>query len=329
MAPADARVQARPAGRRTRTTGSSSSGGAAVDARRGRAADEREAVDPLLVDGGERGRASRARPSPVARQVVSNTGDAPLSGQVTADGAGRAGRSRPRPPPFGPIAGGASQTVTFNVTVPAGTEPGSYPIAGDRDVEARDRRRRAATVHVVGDVIEFTPFTPAEEPWLFDADGSQLRRRRVRRQRALRRQQRATSPTASTIRADVTGGTLTLDILHPVPRAGVERQPELGDGARGDAADHRRLEPRRRRELDLNDLAEPGETLYVRIADSFPDDGWGGWLGAAQAGARDGVAGSLVMRAGVLAMTIRALAAAPAASAQEARLGLDLAPRRD
>ena len=28
----------------------------------------------------------------------------------------------------------------------------------------------------------------------------------------------------------------------------------------------------------MNDLAEPGETLYVRIADSFPDDGWGGWL---------------------------------------------------
>jgi hypothetical protein len=32
------------------------------------------------------------------------------------------------------------------------------------------------------------------------------------------------------------------------------------------------------RELDVMDLAEPGEELYVRIADSFPDDGWGGWL---------------------------------------------------
>jgi hypothetical protein len=31
-------------------------------------------------------------------------------------------------------------------------------------------------------------------------------------------------------------------------------------------------------ELDVSDLADPGETLYVRIADSFPEDGWGGWL---------------------------------------------------
>jgi hypothetical protein len=31
-------------------------------------------------------------------------------------------------------------------------------------------------------------------------------------------------------------------------------------------------------ELDVNDLVDPGETLYVRIADSFPEDGWGGWL---------------------------------------------------
>jgi hypothetical protein len=32
------------------------------------------------------------------------------------------------------------------------------------------------------------------------------------------------------------------------------------------------------RELDVAALADPGETLYLRIADSFPADGWGGWL---------------------------------------------------
>ena len=30
--------------------------------------------------------------------------------------------------------------------------------------------------------------------------------------------------------------------------------------------------------LDVMEIADPGETLYLRIADSFPDDGWGGWL---------------------------------------------------
>jgi hypothetical protein len=31
--------------------------------------------------------------------------------------------------------------------------------------------------------------------------------------------------------------------------------------------------------LDLNTLRGRSRTLYVRIGDSKPDDGWGGWLG--------------------------------------------------
>ena len=31
--------------------------------------------------------------------------------------------------------------------------------------------------------------------------------------------------------------------------------------------------------LDLNDLRGSSRTLYVRVGDSKPDDGWGGWLG--------------------------------------------------
>jgi hypothetical protein len=30
--------------------------------------------------------------------------------------------------------------------------------------------------------------------------------------------------------------------------------------------------------LDLNDLRGDGDVLYVRLADSQPDTGWGGWL---------------------------------------------------
>ena len=32
------------------------------------------------------------------------------------------------------------------------------------------------------------------------------------------------------------------------------------------------------RTLDLNALRAGGRTVYVRLGDSQPDDGWGGWL---------------------------------------------------
>ena len=30
--------------------------------------------------------------------------------------------------------------------------------------------------------------------------------------------------------------------------------------------------------LQLNDLRAGGHTVYVRLGDAFPSDGWGGWL---------------------------------------------------
>ena len=30
--------------------------------------------------------------------------------------------------------------------------------------------------------------------------------------------------------------------------------------------------------LQLNDLRGSGHTVYVRLGDAFPSDGWGGWL---------------------------------------------------
>ena len=38
------------------------------------------------------------------------------------------------------------------------------------------------------------------------------------------------------------------------------------------------------RTLQLNALREGGQTVYVRLGDAKPDDGWGGWLGAREAG---------------------------------------------
>jgi hypothetical protein len=35
---------------------------------------------------------------------------------------------------------------------------------------------------------------------------------------------------------------------------------------------------RAERSLDLNDIRGDSRTLYVRVSDDYPPDGWGGWL---------------------------------------------------
>ena len=113
--------------------------------------------------------------------------------------------------------------------------------------------------------------TAAEEPWLVDADGSQFdgRGRFADNERYF--------VYRFPIGEDVTAGTLSLllraEFLVQVSsdcaswRTVLEETRRITDGSNEGT-----------RELDVMDLAAPGETLYLRIADSFPDDGWGGWL---------------------------------------------------
>jgi hypothetical protein len=175
---------------------------------------------------------------------------------------------------FGPLATGRSQTVTFDVTVPAGAEPGSF------DVEARATSGASVaegtgTVHVLGDTIEFAPGTSAEEPWLVDSGGSQLdgggRFADNERYFIYR----------FDLPDDVTGGTLSLHIGNQfLVQAST-------DGSSWTTVLREEREIRNRsnlewRTLDLNALRDGGRTVYVRVADSFPADGWGGWMDGAR-----------------------------------------------
>jgi hypothetical protein len=170
---------------------------------------------------------------------------------------------------FGPLAPGASTTVTLTATVPAGTAPGSYAVratatAGD------DVARAAGTVRVIGDEIAFTPGTDAEAAWLSDAGGSQLTQVNGRVGRYA--DGTGTFTYRFDLPADVSGGTVTLDIGN---------QFRVDQSADGSSFTEALSEPDDVR--DLSNLHErsftfSGHTLYVRIGDARPENGWGGWL---------------------------------------------------
>ena len=209
------------------------------------------------------------------RVEVWNSGGASLGGDVALsvpDGWSASPPTRS----FGPLATGRSQTLTFDVSVPAGVEPGEYHVeakATSGSVEVHG----TGSVQVLGDTIEFSPGTSAEEPWLSEDGGSQLdgaafdgRGRFTDNERFF--------VYKFELPADVTGGTLSLNI-------GNEFHVEAStDGSSWTTVLHEDREIRDQsnrewRDLDLNELRGSGRTVYLRFSDSFPSDGWGGWLG--------------------------------------------------
>jgi predicted alpha-1,2-mannosidase len=236
---------------------------------------DRRVATPLEIEA-EGGIVRPGQPTATVKATVFNWGDGSLSGQVTAS-APAGWTVTPASAAFGPIARGESHEATFEVTPPAGTAPGSYPIEFRATSSGVPDARASANVSVVGDVIEFTPDTDAEEPWLFDAGASQLNGE-VYDGRARFADNERYFVYRFPIREGATSGTLRLDMqaeFHvEVSSDGtswrtVLRQPvRVRDGSN-----------RGWRELKLEDLIVPGQQfLYVRISDAFTDDGWGGWL---------------------------------------------------
>ena len=172
----------------------------------------------------------------------------------------------------------AGSTVPVRVEVwnSGGASPGDYDVdatATSGSIEAHG----SGKVHVLGDTIEFSPGTSAEEPWLSEDGGSQLdgaafdgRGRFTDNERFF--VYRFELP------ADVTGGTLSLWIGNQFH---VEAST---DGSTWRQVLHedreiRDLSNRDWRDLDLNELRGSGRTVYPRCSDSFTSDGWGAWLG--------------------------------------------------
>jgi hypothetical protein len=203
--------------------------------------------------------------------TLSNYGDASASGQAVVS-APAGWTVDPQSAAYGPIAPGESASLTFHVSVPTDAQAGSYPLkltAGDAHA--------GGSVTVIGNTIEFTPDTPAEAPWLFEPDGSQL-------DGAVNdgHGRFADGGNHYTYRfelpADVTGGSLTIDIgAEYLVRVSSDNQTW-----REIARDTERITDRSNQgelpPFDLAELLQGAHTLYLRFDDSFPDDGWGAWL---------------------------------------------------
>jgi hypothetical protein len=210
------------------------------------------------------------------RVEVWNSGQTALSGEVAVSGPAAWGP--PASKAFGPIESGRSQTVTVDVPIPAGTAPGAYPVEA-RVTSGSMTASAAGTIHVVGDTIEFTPGTSAEEPWLFDPGASQLNGD-IHDGRGRFADNHGHFTYRFDVPANVTGGELALEIgaeyVVDVSNDGTtwrtvmrwdQHEHDLGNLAWRSPED------------DLVTLLDGTRTLYVRVSDSITDDGWGGWLG--------------------------------------------------
>lgn len=212
-------------------------------------------------------------PAPV-RVTVVNHAEAAATGRITAT-APEGWTVRPAEQAFGPLAPGQNAAFTLQVGVPQDAAPGTYPVELSLTSDRGSATVRALVV-VVGDRIEFTPGTEAETPWLFDAGTSQLDGN-VFDGRARFTDGDARAVYRFPIPDGVTGGSLAVDIgnqfLVEVSTDGENWRTVLTEP--GNVRD---LSNRSVRTLDLNELRDRSPVLYVRIGDSRPEDGWGGWL---------------------------------------------------
>ncbi len=138
--------------------------------------------------------------------------------------------------------------------------------SGEGDAKA------AGSITVIGDHVEFTPGTDAEAPWLFDTDGSQFDGEGRFTDNGNHATYRFQLP------ADVEGGTFTLDVGNQFL---VEASTDNATWTTVLKEDRpiRDRSNQAERTLDLDALRGGGRTVYLRLGDSQPDDGWGGWLG--------------------------------------------------
>jgi len=176
------------------------------------------------------------------------------------------------------LAPGATSTVPVTASAARGGATGTFPLQAAATVVGTSGPSVVGlgSARVYDSFISFYPNTNAERPWLFDAGNSQLNGK-VGDGHA-----RFTDGTASAVYrfdlpADLRSGTIKLELgnqfLVQTSTDRVTWTTRLQE-----TRQIRDLSNRATRFIDLNTVRAGGSTVFVRLADSFPSDGWGGWL---------------------------------------------------
>ncbi len=163
----------------------------------------------------------------------------------------------------------AHGTVPLVVTAPATVEDGHYAVTATVTAAAGLRFEATADI-LISHTIDFDTGTAAEDPWLWDADGSQSNGPQNRfADNDHYFVYRFPLPSDTT----TAQATLTIDneFLVQASPDGKQWTPvltevqQIHDGS--NKAD---------RTIDLSPYLGPDKAVYVRVSDSFPADGWGG-----------------------------------------------------
>jgi len=179
------------------------------------------------------------------------------------------------------LAPGATTTVPVTVSAARGGATGTFPVQAFASVVGGSGLPvvGAGLARVFDKLITFIPNTSAERPWLFDAGDSQLNGK-VGDGNARFTDGLAKATYRFDLPADVTAGAIKLDIGNQfLVETSTDNQSYTTQLR--ETREIRNLSNRAVRTIDLNAARGGGRTVYVRIGDSFPTDGWGGWLARA------------------------------------------------
>ena len=163
----------------------------------------------------------------------------------------------------------ARSSVQLDVTIPAGTTDGHYPVTAT--ATSGDRLAFSAQADIlVARTVDFDTGTAAETPWLWDADGSQSNGVQNRFADGNSYFVYRFPFPADTAAAHAV---LTIDNEYVVQVSGdgqnwttvLTETRQLHDG-----------ENKADQTIDLTPYLGPDKAAYVRVSDSFPTDGWGG-----------------------------------------------------
>jgi predicted alpha-1,2-mannosidase len=208
--------------------------------------------------------------------TVTNVGTRPLTGGEVVAGVPEGWDVDPASVTFGRLSSGESIAVELGVVVPNDAEPGAHSIDVTASAAKVGMVTGSGTVDVLGDVIEFSPFTSAEEPWLYENGGSQ------RSFEAHDGYGRYTDNNNYVIyrfpaKGDAAAGSLTMELANQF-LVQVSDDGESWQTVVEETEDVRSQENRDDYAVDLSGLSPEAEYVYVRVGDSQPDNGWGAWI---------------------------------------------------